>query len=450
MITPGLAVLSHFFERTRCPTVFLDALAPSPATPEPRPALPPGSLHAAREQVNALLERARRAAHDVPSLNEIERAIDWLRHERYLDNSITESKQSEVKALVRKAYYLLRPALPVALRKHLQRAALRDWESIAFPRWPVDTSVEDLIDATWRLLLKATGRDELPFIWYWPEGHASACMMTHDVETPVGRDFCDSLMRMERRIGLVSAFEVVPEERYPVPATYLQSIRDQGCEVCIHGLNHDGRLFTSDEIFFGRAPRINAYAEQWGARGFRSPVMYRNLDWLYALQFSYDMSVPNVGHLDPQRGGACTVLPYFIGDMLELPLTTIQDYSLFNIVQSRSTQLWERQMGVIRARHGLISFIVHPDYVNEPWSSAVYERLLDRIAVLRDDEGVWVALPREVDDWWRARRDMRLVEDVGGWRIQGPQAQRAALAFATLDGDRIVYRLAAARATEMA
>jgi hypothetical protein len=375
-------------------------------------------------------------------LQEIERTIDALRHERYIDNSITQADQSGLKSLVRKAYYLVRPALPVALRKHLQRVALRDWDQMPFPRWPVDTSCEDLTDATWRMLLEATGRDELPFIWYWPDRHAGACIMTHDVETLAGRDFCATMMRMERRVGLASAFEVVPEERYPVPAEYLQEIRDQGCEVCIHGLNHDGRLFTSEEIFLERAPRINAYAQQWGARGFRSPVMYRNLDWLHELHFSYDMSVPNVGHLDPQRGGACTVLPYFIGDMLELPLTMIQDYSLFNIVQSRSTELWERQMEAIRARHGLISFIIHPDYVNEAWSSGVYDRLLDRIAALRADRGVWVPLPRDVDDWWRARREMRLVDDHGSWTIQGPQAHRASVAFAALDGGRVVYRLA--------
>jgi len=45
-----------------------------------------------------------------------------------------------------------------------------------------------------------------------------------------------------------------------------------------------------------------------------------------------NMSVPNVGHLDAQLGGCCTVMPFYIGDILELPLTTTQDYSLFNIL----------------------------------------------------------------------------------------------------------------------
>ena len=109
----------------------------------------------------------------------------------------------------------------------------------------------------------------------------------------------------------------------------------------------DRRLFrTHGEIsvgldFLGRAQRINKYAEEWGAVGFRSPVMYRNLDWFQAFNFSYDMSVPNVGHLDPQSGGCCTVMPYFVGNILELPLTTVQDYPLYHILRQRSIDLWK-------------------------------------------------------------------------------------------------------------
>ncbi len=338
-------------------------------------------------------------------------------------------------------YYLMRPLFPVSFRKYLQRAALREWDVIPFPRWPVDVTTENLMEATWELVLRSADVDELPFIWFWPDGHSSACIMTHDVETKSGRDFCPTMMRMEHRVGISSAFEVVPEERYAVPDSFLQDIRDQGCEVCIHGLNHDGRLFSSSEIFFERAKKINAYAEQWHALGFRSPVMYRNLEWLYALNFAYDMSVPNVGHLDPQRGGCCTVMPYFIGDMVELPLTTIQDYSLFNILQERSLDLWIEQTEAIRERHGLMSFIIHPDYVNEDWSSGVYDALLDHLAWLRSDHGVWIALPREVNAWWRARRDMRLVNGGGGWKVVGPNAEHARIAYARLSDNKMTYRL---------
>jgi hypothetical protein len=265
--------------------------------------------------------------------------------------------------------------------------------------------------------------------------------MTHDVEEKVGRNFCRTMIQMEKLHGITSSFEVVPEERYDVPNEFLEMLRDSGCEVCIHGLNHDGRLFSSEALFLARAQKINGYAERWGARGFRSPVLYRKLAWFHALKFSYDMSVPNVGHLDPQRGGCCTVMPYFIGDLVELPLTTIQDYSLFNILQQRSLDLWVKQMGMIMERHGLISFIIHPDYVTERWASALYDDLLKYLTGLRSDRGLWIALPRDVDDWWRSRHAMKLVNRNGKWRIVGPQAKRARVAYASLQDGRIVYEV---------
>jgi len=373
--------------------------------------------------------------------SEINGTIDLLRFERYVP---TESKGqgSKAKAAVRHLYYLLRPLFPVAFRKHLQRLALRGWDSKSFPSWPVDTTTEKLMDTTWRRMLDASGLKKLPFIWFWPDGHSSACIMTHDVETKFGRDFCGEMMELERRHGIVSAFEVVPEERYAVPNSFLEEIRKGGCEVCIHGLNHDGNDFKSKELFFERAKKINAYAEEWGARGYRSPVLYRNLEWINALKFSYDLSVPNVGHLDPQPGGCCTVMPYFIGDLLELPLTTIQDYSLFNILQQRSLDLWTKQIQVIREQHGLVSFIIHPDYVQDRWATDLYDALLKHLSDLRDRERLWTALPRDVDAWWRARQAMQLVQCEGSWMIRGPEAERARVAFASLEDGKLTYSLA--------
>ncbi|HVB59215.1 MAG TPA: hypothetical protein VNE63_22650, partial [Candidatus Acidoferrales bacterium] len=88
-------------------------------------------------------------------------------------------------------------------------------------------------------------------------------------------------------------------------------------------------------------------------------------DWYDAFEFSYDMSVPNVAHLEPQRGGCCTVMPYFVGKILELPLTTIQDYSLFHILGDYSIDLWKQQIDLIMQRNGPVSFITHPDYLRE-------------------------------------------------------------------------------------
>jgi hypothetical protein len=167
--------------------------------------------------------------------------------------------------------------------------------------------------------------------------------------------------------------------------------------------------------------------------------MYRNLDWYDAYEFSYDMSVPNVAHLEPQRGGCCTVFPYFVGKILEIPLTTVQDYSLFQILNDYSIDLWKKQLDLIRKKSGLMSFIAHPDYLISPRARRVYESLLDYLRPMIDQEKIWMALPGEVNRWWRARSQMKLVEKGSRWEIEGPDCHRARVAYATLDGDRLKY-----------
>ena len=205
-------------------------------------------------------------------------------------------------------------------------------------------------------------------------------------------------------------------------------------------------MFADKAAFLGHAKRINDYTRKFGCDGFRSGAMYREQDWFDAFDFAYDMSVPNAAHLEPQRGGCCTVMPYFVGNILELPLTMAQDYSLFHILDDYSTDLWKEQSRIITEHHGLISVITHPDYLVGRRERAVYHELLRHLIELRDRHGVWMALPGEINRWWRNRHKMTLTPSGGGWRIEGPDSERARVAYATLDGDRLVYTLQGAGA----
>jgi hypothetical protein len=132
-------------------------------------------------------------------------------------------------------------------------------------------------------------------------------------------------------------------------------------------------------------------------------------------------------------------MPFYIGDILELPVTTTQDYSLFNILGIYSIDLWQQQIDIIRKQHGLISFIVHPDYLDTARARTTYEDLLQYLSSLRSDANVWIPTPGEVDTWWRQRSQMRLVQDGSSWRIEGPEAKRARIAYASLCQDSVVY-----------
>ena len=369
--------------------------------------------------------------------------VNNLRFERYYGNSRRRSFLSG--KLANSLYYLARPLLGVGVRRHLQKLRLGNWHSIAFPHWPVDRTVEQIHETMLRLCVQAYKGERVPFIWFWPEGLGSCVVVTHDVEAVKGRDFCPTLMDIDERYGIKGSFQLVPEKRYVVSQPFIESIRARGFEVNVHDLNHDGRLFASETEFLGRARRINQYGRAFGALGFRSGALYRNLAWFGALEFSYDMSVPNAAHLDPQRGGCCTVMPYFIGKILELPVTTTQDYSLFHILNQYSIDLWKRQITQITEKHGMASFIIHPDYITEPRAQNTYKSLLAYLAELRSKGNTWIALPREVNQWWRARSQMKLVRKGNNWVIEGPGKDKACVAYAALEGDCLVYELESSR-----
>ena len=369
--------------------------------------------------------------------------IENLRLERYVNQ--VNPNGSRMKRAARRiaytAYYAVRPVLPVSIRRVFQKAYLQGRKEALFPHRPVDSSVEAILEKLLVIALKAKGLDTVPFIWFWPKGASACAVITHDVEALLGRDFCSHLMDIDDEFGVKASFQIVPERRYPVPETFLEAIRRRGFEVNIHDLNHDGHLYSEKAEFLRRVRLINQYGRKYGALGFRSAVLYRRPDWLHALQFNYDMSIPNVAHMEPQPGGCCTLFPYFIGSILEMPVTTTQDYTLFHILRQYSVELWKTQISLIQRRHGLISFIIHPDYIAKNKAQRVYKDLLGYLTHLRSTTNIWIALPREVDVWWRARNQMRLVQDAGRWLIEGPQREQACLAYAQLINDRITYRI---------
>jgi hypothetical protein len=256
-------------------------------------------------------------------------------------------------------------------------------------------------------------------------------------------------MDIDDQFGIKASFQIVPEKRYSVSDSYLATIRKRGFEVNVQGLDHDGNLFQNRDTFLKSARAINKYALQYDARGFRSPILYRNSHWFQDLDFSYDMSVPNVARLEAQRGGCCTIMPYSLPGgpvrMTELPVTMTEDYSLFHVLNDYSTTLWEQQMSIILKGHGLMNFIIHPDYVTTGRPQDTFRKLLEKMSRLRSDDNVWIPLPREVDRWWRNRNEMNLVPDGRGWKVEGIGSEHARVAYACVEDDRLTYELDSSR-----
>jgi hypothetical protein len=364
---------------------------------------------------------------------DLSHVIDNLRLEHYLQSRTRHR-------IARNIYYLFRPILPASTRNLIHRTVFQQ-RCKEFPKWPLDCSVETILESSMRRAIRASGLSEVPFIWFWPDGHDAALMMTHDIEEEAGAAQCRALMDVDDSFSVPASFQVIPEGRYGGVEELIAQIRDRGCEVNLHDLDHDGRLYQDLRQFEERADKINVYAQRYGTKGFRAGSMHRNQDWFHLLKIEYDMSVPNVAHLEPQAGGCCTVMPYFVGGVLELPLTTVQDHSLFYILKAQSIDLWKQQIEIICSHHGLITFIVHPDYIVHERERRIYCELLQHISKLRSERSIWAALPGDVNTWWRQRAQMRLVQTPAGWKVEGEGSERARVAYAQVFDGRLGYRI---------
>ena len=157
------------------------------------------------------------------------------------------------------------------------------------------------------------GSERPPENWPgWPERKKFAVVLTHDVESKAGVRKCRSLMEMELDLGFRSSFNFIPEGSYRVPAELREELTTNGFEVGIHDLRHDGHLFTSRRKFKRHATTINGYAREWGASGFRSGFMLRNLDWLHDLDVQYDASTFDTDPFEPQPDGRHTIFPFWV------------------------------------------------------------------------------------------------------------------------------------------
>lgn len=146
----------------------------------------------------------------------------------------------------------------------------------------------------------------------------------------------------------------------------------------------------------------------------------------------YDSSFPDTDPFEPLAGGCCSILPFFLGEMVELPITLVQDHTLWEILRRDTIDLWTEKSDWIAANGGLINLITHPDYLDTPARLRMYEEFLIH---LKEMGGGWNALPRDVADWWRARRDLGCVSDGPETaRVVGPGSERARIEWVRADG----------------
>ena len=237
---------------------------------------------------------------------------------------------------------------------------------------------------------------------FWPGGHRFAYVLTHDVEGPAGIENIERVRKVERAHGVVSSWNFVAED-YPIPTGLFEKLRADGCEIGLHGIHHDRRLWRNEQTFERTLPKIHRYLAEWQAVGWRSPVTYRNADWMPRLGALYDSSFPDTDPFEPQAGGCCSIFPFFLDDMVELPITLVQDHTMWELLQQPGIDLWlEKSRVDPRAPRAGQRSTCHPDYLIEQDRLDLYDEFLG-----------WLTA---------ARRRLARAAARGGELVEGPRA----------------------------
>ena len=298
--------------------------------------------------------------------------------------------------MINRIFYFLKPLLPrpgqIAVRRWLIRRKLPRVANV----WPIDES-----------------SSRLPHGWEgWPNGKQFALVLTHDVDTQRGQERCRDLAALEADYGFRSSFNFVPE-RYKVSEDLRDYLTSAGFEVGVHGLLHDGKYFNSRDFFRERAQRINRYIREWGAAGYRSPSMLRNMKWFHDLDIRYDASTFDTDPFEPDPEGVGTIFPFWVESetpgkgYMELPYTLPQDFTLFILMKNTGIDIWKKKLDWIAKHGGMALLNVHPDYMAfggkiglEEYPARYYSDFLQHVKSAYGDT-FWPAIPREMAAFMR-------------------------------------------------
>ncbi len=297
-------------------------------------------------------------------------------------------------------YYRYRRCIPRRLQIALRRYYVKCLQKNAESEWPIDPLSYRNKPAGW------SG---------WPDGKKFAFVLTHDVDTAKGLKQSRYFMDIEQELGLKASYNIVPE-RYPLDHTLLKEIRERGFELGVHGLHHDGKLFSSRDAFDKRVIAINRYLKLWGCVGFRAPAMQHNLDWIHDFDIEYDASTFDTDPFEPQSDAMSTIYPFWVPPLkdragyIELPYTMPQDFTLFILMRETTDRIWRKKLEWVAQHGGMVLMLTHPDYIgigqgkygNEEYPVGLYSRFLDMV-VHRYKGQFWNVLPCDIARYARAK-----------------------------------------------
>jgi len=328
-------------------------------------------------------------------------AINFLLEEKYL---------KKIRPFYTRLPYGFPKIIPSYLKKRIKSIIRYSNKkaNISFPDWPIEKSVE-LIRAIFLecMQMQKVNTDKVKNR-FWPESKKFAIVLTHDVDTAKGFKNIDIIAAMEEEKGFVSTW-FMPAKGYNKDRAILNRLLDRGHEIAMHGDYHDNGLsFLSKDKMSARFKNCFDFIERYDVKGFRAPSLFHSpilMNVLSELGF-YDSSMPDTGKLSPfpHTVGCCSVFPFIVNNVLEIPISLPLDSSLIFLKFNSEdiVNIWKKKTQWLKQIGGLLLLDTHPEphFIADSQYLQSYKLFLDELSVYND---AWKTTAGSVADWWTRR-----------------------------------------------
>jgi peptidoglycan/xylan/chitin deacetylase (PgdA/CDA1 family) len=320
----------------------------------------------------------------------ITRSIEYYLLEKYLKKRRTHFSRAESVAY---------NVLPQSVRNFIFKTFIRFKMKLnkeMFPKWPIDTTLVNKNE--YKKTIKP-----------WPRSIDGGLLLTHDVDRLDCVKNIEKIRKVERQYDMKSTWNFVADKSYiDKIGDVLTSLCSESCEIGCHSIKHDGTLFSNRKKFIEKIKEAHYIFSCMGFDniGFRSPLLFRRAEWMEELSkyYEYDSSFIDTEIFSPyaHRSGCLAWHPFFIGKLLEIPITMPLDYTLFSVLSMSNREafrLWKMKADEIIKRKGLICILTHPDFtlISNPKRIDVYNKLLSYLS----EKNLWVANGLEISKWWK-------------------------------------------------
>lgn len=244
-----------------------------------------------------------------------------------------------------------------------------------FPRWPLDLSVDFLEDYLTR---------QPSFL----SGQPTPVILTHDLDSAEGlANLATWFLDVEEAVGAQSTNYIVPCA-WPIDHGLLVEVKQRGHLVGIHGFDHSNWTpFAPPGERRRRLEAARPLVERYEVTGYRAPSLLRTRELVRDLAqwYAHDSSMPTSGGLFPVPNNGCaSARPFWLEDLVELPVTLPRDGSLrfLGHAPRQIADLWISCADLIARSGGVVVLLTHCEagFSGNPPMRDAYCRFIDHVA----------------------------------------------------------------------